>query len=117
MPELKLTKWHLKVLKLAERYHACPPTYPVLIKQYWKRSLLLLTGSALGLYPLYALTSADKLYMWYSGLITGVCITAASRDLGTLRRVIRTLPLSNEITNWDRVVELIEECETNVSLI
>ena len=103
---MKLTKRQLIQLKRGKEYRSNPPTvFAMFAKSKWKYLYMFL---------LYVGVSG---YFWFnqeyvlSALFGGMLFGILYRDLKWSLVLTRFWPVSAEITNWDRVDELISEHE------
>jgi hypothetical protein len=103
---MKLTEIQLRSLKLLQRHRSRPLTAMDFFKESWRKyalALVLVTGAIVAL----AVSGVAVLAVFLGGYLLGVL----ERDILWVRNEMRVLPLSSEITNWERVEQLIQENE------
>lgn len=99
---MQLTPYQYARLKQSQRFHAEGVTGPILVIRHWRFWLVMLLLALL----VHFLFASVTPYLAWIGM--GVCIGAMLRELGHIRHIIRIWPVSNEITSWEKVSELIE---------
>jgi hypothetical protein len=74
---------------------------PFLRVNWWRWLLLLVLAGGVA-------WIAMPFWPWVAGLVIGLCAGAFLRDIGRLQVSYRTWPVVEEITNWEKVKELLE---------
>jgi hypothetical protein len=103
---MKLTTLQLRSLKLLLRQKSKPLNAMDFVKEAWQKYALILAvvGGAIGV-------SIVNGWVAVSLLLAGYLVGIMERDFQWLKNQIRVLPLTSEITKWERVEELIRENE------
>jgi hypothetical protein len=103
---MKLTAYQLKALQATFQARDSGPTVTDQFVRGWKTYFaLIIVGGAL------------SAFYWWGGwpvasvFIVGFCTGALWRDITWARLRVRLWPLSKEITNWERVSDLLAENE------
>src|SRR6187549_2821784 len=99
---MELTPAQLKQLEMSQRLRTSPPTVGWYFRTSWRTYAFLLLLCSIGI----------GFFAWggwpiLSGFFAGVLFTAVARDLKLFAKFVEGWPLSNEITDWRRVEELI----------
>lgn len=92
---------HRRLQKL-QHYRQAPPTIPGFLRDGWRAYLYVSVVGLVGF----------GYFLWFgwqfaSGLFAGMVLATVVRDLGWYRRIARAWPLQAEITNWQRVEQLL----------
>jgi hypothetical protein len=103
VPSMTLTASERAQLNLLRTYRDSPPTVLGYFKVHWKSTVFICAVCAV----------AATFYYWggwsiLSGFFIGTVFGVLTRDAGWYRKLVRTWPLSREITDWRRVDELVE---------
>ena len=105
---MKLTKFQLKTLKKSLDYYEKPPTFFATLKKLYL--------SPCGLK--YLLIFGYSLFVWYGGweliaaAFSGLGVGFVLKDIGYLRVSMKVWQINKEITDWDKVREIISDNET-----
>lgn len=99
---MQLTDAQARQLRAARGFRASPPTLRWYVRSSWRIYLLLTVVSGFGVG-----FSAWIGHPVASGFFAGLVLATFLRDLGWYSQFVKGWPLSNEITNWDRVDELL----------
>lgn len=107
---MKLTKEQLNQLRATRQLRERSPTLPGLYSRSWKTYVLniLISGVGIGFFLLGGWPSASMLI---GGMLLGILV----RDHRWYNLLIRSWPLTREITNWDLVDELLKEIEESAA--
>jgi hypothetical protein len=100
------TKLQLRSLKLMLRQKSRPLTAMDLIKESWQNYTLTLALVTVAI-AVSVLNGWTALAIFFGGYLAGI----VERDFQWLRNQVKVLPLSSEITNWERVEQLVQENE------
>jgi hypothetical protein len=100
---MNLTAIDRQQLRMVRDFRDAPPTVLHYVKTNWKSTLLI---------GVLCTVAAVVYYRggWpvVSGFFVGTLFGVITRDAGWYRKLVRSWPLSREITDWSRVDELIE---------
>ena len=101
---MQLTHVQLRQLQKMHEFRTVPPTIGSYIKLGWRAQLLVLLIGAIGIF----------LFLWAgwplaSGFFAGMVVATYARDIGWYRRMVQSWPLMREITDWNRVDELLSQ--------
>lgn len=101
---MQLTVAQLRQLQKMQEYRATPPTIRTHVASNWRPYLYLLIVGGIGI----------AFFLWAgwpvaSALFAGMVFATFVRDLGWFRRMIQSWPLLQEITDWNKVDELIKQ--------
>jgi hypothetical protein len=99
---MKLTRLQKRVLQIYWRYHVGGWALAPFLRANWWHWLFLVLYAVLGGWFLAQVSP------WAAGLVVGLAMGAAARDVGRLIQSHRTWPLLHEITDWPRVEQLIQ---------
>ncbi|MGZ5544280.1 MAG: hypothetical protein ACXWIU_06365 [Limisphaerales bacterium] len=99
---MKLTKFQTTVLRLYWCYHVDGWTLGPFLRVNWWRWLLLFLYVVVGGW-LFSRVSPGAV-----GLVVGIAAGAFLRDIGHLVKSYRTWPVIHEITDWQRVEQLVQ---------
>ena len=104
---MQLTTEHFRQLRKMREFHKKSPTILAYIKSGWRAYAYLLTVGAIGI----------AFFLWRgwpvaSAFFAGLVLATFLRDLGWYRRMVSSWPLHQEVTNWDRVDELLKQSHT-----
>jgi hypothetical protein len=99
---MKLTKIQLKTLQFFYRFRDETPTIGRWLSFNWFAWLPLL---AIGLFGVLLTFVSGVVFGW---LVIGIAAGAFCRDIGRARSMKQVWPIYREITNWQRVTELLE---------
>ena len=99
---MQLTDKQAKKLRVARGFRTSPPTLLWYVKSHW-RSYLFLAG--LGAFAIGFFAWAG--WPIVSGFFAGLVLATFVRDFRWYKQFVEGWPLSNEITNWERVNELL----------
>lgn len=102
---MQLTPYQFAMLKRSQRFHAEGLSAYRLILRHWRYWLVLLVMASTSF---LIFLPVDTEVTWS---LMGFYLGAFARELGHIRHVIRIWPVSNQITSWERVAELIESHE------
>jgi hypothetical protein len=106
---MKLTHFQYEVLKNWQRYHRAGYGLGQWVRSRWKQWLIF---SAFGAWSYYFLVVVAPAIGWlYFGLVFGVFF----RDISHYRDSRRIWPLTNQVTDWNRVQELVETYESELA--
>ena len=99
---MKLTPAQAKQLRMSQAVRVTPPTVSWYFRANWR------TYAYLGV----LLAGGIIFFAWYgwpilSGFFAGFLFAAVARDLKLFKRFVDGWPLSNEITDWRRIEELL----------
>jgi hypothetical protein len=99
---MKLTPAQIKQLQLSQALRTNPPTVGWYFRASWR------TYAVLGFACLFGIV----FFAWsgwpvLSGFFAGALFAAAARDFKLFAKFVEGWPLSNEITNWNRVEKLL----------
>ena len=108
---MQLTDKQAKRLRVARRFRASPPKLFWYVKSYWRSYLFL---SALGAFAIgiFAWAGWPIVAGFFAGLVLGTFV----RDFRWYKQFVEGWPLTNEITNWDRVDELLGDTSQTKAL-
>jgi hypothetical protein len=81
---------------------ARPPTILSYARSGWRALLYVPAVGAIGI-----AFSSWRGWPAATGIFVGMIIATVARDLGWCRRIVQSWPLTREITNWNRVDELL----------
>ena len=95
---MKVTKIQLSSLKLLLLQRSRPLTAMDFIRESWRKYVLILV-LVIGASVACALGGLAPVALLLGGYLLGVL----ERDVQWLRNQMRVLPLTSEITNWERV--------------
>ncbi len=101
---MNLTPSQERQLKATLKFRDRPPTVWWFVRASWRVYAYFAIFGAIGI-PLSQWAGLPLL----SAFIVGVIFSAVVRDLKFFRQFVKGWPLSNEITNWDRVNELLNQ--------
>ena len=110
MRQFVLTPRYKRQLELLQSHRPNGPTVSGLLR----RNILLLTSTfAIGL-------GAFLFFVWggwpdVGYMFLGAAVAAFGRDVGRFRMIVRSWPLNEQITNWQRVEDLLRECDRSAS--
>jgi hypothetical protein len=101
---VQLTDRQAKQLRVAHGFRTSSPTLLWYIKSHWRAYLYLICVGAL----------AIGFFAWAdwptaSAFSAGLVLATLWRDIRWYNQFVEGWPLTNEITNWDRVDELLAE--------
>lgn len=99
---VQLTDRQARQLRAASSFRASPPTLLWYLRSSWHIYLFLTVVGGFG-FGFSAWIGRPVA----SGFFAGIVLATFLRDLGWYSRFVKGWPLSNEITNWDRVDELL----------
>jgi hypothetical protein len=105
MPNMKLTKRQLILLRFYAKYETKRLTILSLIPPFRLAWLLLLVPVAAGYW--YLRIGFTALGWWCIGAAVGAFL----RDINRILSLSRTWPALHEIIKWERLKELIQGCE------
>lgn len=100
---MKLTKLQHQSLKVYLRWHTQPPTIGVLARSSLRSWLALSLVAGLGC------LIVQSGYPEAGWLVIGMMGGAFLRDIGRFRVLLKVWPAHEEVTNWARVKEVLEE--------
>ena len=103
---MRLTDPQLRSLKLLRLQRSKPLTTVDFIKASWLKYVLTLLFIAAAITVL-ALTGFGLMAVFFGGYLFGL----VERDVIWIRNQLKVLPITSEITNWERVEQPIEENE------
>jgi hypothetical protein len=111
---MKLTPAQIKQLRMSQGLRVTPPTVGFYFRANWRAYT----------YLCVLCTGAIVFFVWggwpiVSGFFAGFLFAAVVRDLKLFAKFVEAWPLSNEITDWRRVEELLavaDETRPNKSL-
>lgn len=103
---MKITEIQLRSLKLLQRHRSRPLRAMDFIQESWRKYALALALVA-GASVVLALSGVSVIAVFLGGYLVGV----VERDVQWVRNEMRVLPLTSEITNWERVDQLVQENE------
>jgi hypothetical protein len=103
---MKLTAIQLSSLKLLLQHRSKPLTSMDIMKASWRKYMLSL---AVFIVAISACVLSGS--MVFGVLLGGYLVGMVTRDFQWIRNQIEVLPLTSEITNWERVEQLIQEHE------
>ena len=103
---MKVTNLQLTSLKLLLQQRSRPLTTMDFFKQSWRKYLFILL-LLLGAITTCALSGLTPMALLLGGYLVGVI----ERDAQWIRNEMEVMPLTSEITNWERVEQLIKENE------
>ena len=101
---MKLTPKQQRQLEILRRFKDDPPTIGKYFRINWKIYLAFFVVGFIGVG--YGCWIG---WHWFSALVFGMVVAATLRDLGWYRQIVRNWPLTDEVTNWNRVDELLDE--------
>src|SRR5687767_3610836 len=105
---MKLTRNQIAALRMYLRYHTGGWSLAPCLRANWRRWLLfILLAAGTG-------WCAAQTWPWAGGLAVGICAGALLRDIERLQVSYRTWPVVEEITNWQKVTELLEAYDKSV---
>ena len=101
-PHMELTPAQIKQLQMSQRLRTSPPTVGWYFRASWRTYAFLAVLCSIGI----------GFFAWggwpiLCGFFAGVLFTAVARDLKLFAKFVEGWPLSNEITDWRRVEELV----------
>ena len=103
---MQLTLKQVQKLKLSRELKASAPTFATLFRMAW-RHYLVLTLVFLGVIAYFLVAGENSVAIFFGGMF----IATFLRDIKWNNQFVRDWPLSNEITNWDRVDQLLTQVE------
>jgi hypothetical protein len=103
---MKVTEIQLASLKLLRQHRSKPLMAMDLFKESWRKYVL---GLALLIVAIAVcvLGGSTLIAVFLGGYLVGI----VTRDVQWMRNEMQVLPLTSEITNWERVEQLIQENE------
>ena len=99
---MKLTKVQLKTLQFFQRFRTESPTIGRWLSFNWFAWLPLL---GIGVFGVLLTFVPGTVFGW---LVIGMAAGAFFRDIGRARSMSQVWPIYREITNWQKVTELLE---------
>ena len=99
---MKITRLQKTVLQMYWRYHVGGWALGPVLRTNWWRWLLLV------LYAVFGGWFLSQISQLGAGLVIGLAVGAFSRDIGRLVQSYRTWPVVHEITDWQRVEQLVQ---------
>src|SRR3954447_6624700 len=102
---MKLARLQKAVLQMYWRYHVGGWALGPVLQSMWWRWLLLLVYAVLGGWLLSDVSTGA------AGLVVGVAAGAFLRDIGRIVQSCRIWPTLHEITDWQRVEQLLKAHE------
>jgi len=104
---MRLTTQQLQQLKKMREFREVSPTIARYIRLGWRAyAYLLVVGAAGIIFFLWAGWPAASTFF------AGMVLATFLRDLGWYRRMVNSWPLVHEITNWQRVDEILNQFHT-----
>lgn len=100
---MTLTKLQLRSLKVYLSWHTQPPTFWVLARSSLRSWLALVVVAGLG----YLVVESG--YPEAGWLVIGIMGGAFLRDIGRYRVLLKVWPAHDDVTDWERVISVIEE--------
>ncbi len=105
---MKPTKAQIKVLKFYAKYHNEPMTPVALVRAHWLAWLVLVLVVVVGASFIFlGLPAIGWVYI-------GISLGAFLRDVSRIIATIRVWPMLHEVTNWERLFEIIKTSEEEV---
>jgi len=99
---MKPTEFQQTVLQIYWSYHTGGWRLGPFLRVNWWRWLLLMILAVVAGWFVFEFDSSG------AGIVFGLCAGAFIRDLGRLIQSYRVWPVFEEVTNWQRVEELIQ---------
>lgn len=101
---MQLNSHQRRQLQKMRDYRRTPPTVSALLRGGWRAYLYVAIVGLIGV----------GFFYWggwpmASGLFAGMILATIIRDIGWYRRLVQSWPLQAEITDWQRVEQLLEQ--------
>ena len=101
---MQLTPQQRRQLLKLHDFQQTPPTVSALLRDSWRAYLYITAVGLVGV----------CFFLWggwpiASGIFAGMVLATIVRDIGWFRRLVQTWPLQREVTNWNRVKQLLEQ--------
>ena len=101
---MQLTKKQLEQLRLALKFRESPPTVLAYLRLSLRVYLYLLVVGGAGI----------AFFLWggwpiVSAFLAGLVVATVARDVRLFRQLVRNWQLSCEVTDWERVEQLVAE--------
>ena len=102
-----LSKRQIKQLQMAKKHKDSPPGVSMYFRSNWRTYLVLVVVGV----------ASTVFFSWggwpvASGFFAGLFIAMIARDLRWFEAMVKGWPLQREITNWERVDELLQHDKT-----
>lgn len=103
---MQLTSQHRRQLAKLRDFQQTPPTVSSLLRTNWHAYLYVSTIGLIGIgFSLW------RGWPIASGFFAGMVLATIIRDIGWYHRLVQTWPLQREVTDWNRVTQLLEQSD------
>jgi hypothetical protein len=104
---VKLTPVQVRQLQASLRFRSHPPTVWWYVRRSWHDYVYLLVLCGISI-PVFLWVG----WPFVSAFFAGSLFSAVVRDIKVFQQYVNTWPLSNEITDWDKVNELLRNAQS-----
>jgi len=104
---MELTPKQIRQLQKLQQFRNSSPTVGEYFLMAWKVYFVIIVVGCIGI-----VFSFEEDWPAASGLFAGLVLMTLQRDFRWYKHIVRSWPLTKEITDWERVDELLKSTQT-----